>query len=141
MTKCPCENVSLCEPIRRRGPEKAYVMHGGFAAPHPGAPDDAYIWKRYDWSQITTIAVFGTLSDALYCHAHAHRARVTLGYKHAPWETNFTRIWQNATLVAAYARSHAAQTLNTHTDGWSLDMEAPVRDPRGPGRLGAVKRP
>ena len=96
--------------------------------------------RAYDWSQITTIAVFGTLSDALYCHAHAHGARVTFGYKHAPWETNFTRIWQNATLVAAYARSHAVQTLNTHTDGWSLDMEAPVRDPQDAAQLTVLVR-
>ena len=115
-------------------------MHDGFASPHPGAPDDSYIWRRYDWGNVSTVAVYGTLSAALYCHAHAHGARVTFGYRHAPWETNFTRIWRNSTLVAAYARSLASQTLDTHTDGWSLDIEAPVRDPKDAGQLTALVR-
>ena len=33
-----------------------------------------------------------------------------------------------ALLTAALAESHAAHTLATGTDGWSLDIEAPVRD-------------
>ena len=130
VTPCPCPSAALCKPISRprTAPERVYAMHGGFASPHPGAPDDTYIWSKYDWGQITTIAVYGTLSAELYCHAHAKGARVTLGYQHAPWETNFTHIWENETLTAALAASHAAHTLATGTDGWSLDIEAPVRD-------------
>ena len=84
--------------------------------------------------------MFGTLSADLYCHAHAHQVKVTFGYNHAPWETNFTHVWQNASLVAAYARSHAAFTLATRTDGWSLDMEAPVTDPGNAAELTALVR-
>lgn len=131
---CPCSSAALCRPVNgttfehRDGTlsieqQGVYVMHDGFTAPHPGAPDDTYIWSRYDWEQVTTIAVFGVLSAELYCHAHAHGVRVTFGYNRAPWETNFTHVWQNASLVEAYAQEHAAFTLSTRTDGWSLDME------------------
>ena len=44
----------------------------------------------------------------------------------------------NASLVASYARAHAAYTLSTKTDGWSLDMEAPVRDAKGAALLTAL---
>ena len=37
-------------------------MHGGFTSPHPGAPDDSYMWTKYQWDQVTTIAVFGVLT-------------------------------------------------------------------------------
>lgn len=138
---CPCASASLCLPVRRVDTvEKVYVMHNGFTSPHPGAPDDRYIWAQYNWSQVTTIAVFGTLSAELYCHAHAHGARVTFGYQHAPWETNFTHIWRNKTLTAEYAKSLAVRTLQTGTDGWSLDIEAPVHDPVDAAQLtGLVK--
>ena len=115
-------------------------MHGGFVSPHPGAPDDTYMWSRYDWDQMTTIAVYGTLSAELYCHAHSKGVRVTFGYQHSPQETNFTHIWRNETLVAAFARSHAAHTLATGTDGWSLDIEVPVRDTESAAQLTRLVR-
>jgi len=66
-TPCPCNSSALCEPITRAASarENVYVMHGGFVSPHPGAPDDTYIWSKYDWGQVSTIAVFGTLSAVL----------------------------------------------------------------------------
>jgi Di-N-acetylchitobiase len=142
-TSCPCNSTELCQPVRGAASERkeqVYVMHAGFVSPRPGAPDDAYIWRAYDWEQITTVAVFGTLSAELYCHAHAHGARVTFGYSHTPWEVNYTRVWQNATLVSEYAHAYAAYTLSTRTDGWSLDMEAPVWDPKDAAQLTALVR-
>jgi hypothetical protein len=142
-TPCPCNSTVLCQPISyppASAKQGVYVMHGGFTSPHPGAPDDSYIWSQYQWDQVTTIAVFGTLSAELYCHAHAHGARVTFGYDHTPWEHNYTHIWQNATLASEYARDYAAYTLATHTDGWCLDIEAPVRDPKNAAQLTALVR-
>ena len=64
---CPCASAALCQPVRRAEPsEKVYVMHDGFVAPHPGAPDDSYIWARYDWSKITTLAVFGATTFNIF---------------------------------------------------------------------------
>lgn len=35
-------------------------------------------WKSYDWSQITTVAVFGKYDSELMCYAHSKGARVVL---------------------------------------------------------------
>lgn len=35
-------------------------------------------WKSYDWSQITTVALFGKYDSELMCYAHAKGARVVL---------------------------------------------------------------
>lgn len=35
-------------------------------------------WKSYDWSQITTVALFGKYDSELMCYAHSKGARVVL---------------------------------------------------------------
>lgn len=35
-------------------------------------------WKFYDWSQITTVVIFGEYDPELMCYAHSHGARVVL---------------------------------------------------------------
>lgn len=35
-------------------------------------------WKFYDWSQITTVVIFGKYDPELMCYAHSHGARVVL---------------------------------------------------------------
>lgn len=71
---CPCANASLCAPIVRAGPERVYAFH------IDGSPNGSLAdWRRFDWSQITTLCLYGNLSPELLCHAHAHGARVTLG--------------------------------------------------------------
>lgn len=35
-------------------------------------------WKSYDWSLITTVAVFGNYDSELMCYAHSQGARVVL---------------------------------------------------------------
>lgn len=35
-------------------------------------------WKHYDWTQITTVAVFGKYDSELMCYAHSKGARVVL---------------------------------------------------------------
>jgi hypothetical protein len=41
---CPCANASLCLPIRRVGPEKAFVFHTGYKSDRP-------VWSLYDWTR------------------------------------------------------------------------------------------
>ena len=41
---CPCANASLCRPITRAGPEKAFVFHTGYKS-------DEHVWSLYDWSR------------------------------------------------------------------------------------------
>jgi hypothetical protein len=58
-TPCPCSNTSLCRSTTRAGPEKAFVFHTGYL-------QDDKVWPLYDWTQITTICIFGRLSPGLY---------------------------------------------------------------------------
>lgn len=57
--KCPCEDESLCEPIARP-PGKEFLMFS----------TKPYVWKKYDWTKVTTIALFRPWDDELMCEAH-----------------------------------------------------------------------
>lgn len=35
-------------------------------------------WKSYNWSMVTTLAMFGKYDAELMCHAHSKGARVVL---------------------------------------------------------------
>lgn len=57
--KCPCEDESLCEPIAR--PQgKEFLMFS--TKPN--------VWRKYDWTKVTTIALFRPWDDELMCEAH-----------------------------------------------------------------------
>lgn len=58
--KCPCSNPDLCKPITNI-PGKEFYMFSNI----PNA------WKQYDWSRITTVAVFRDWDDELLCYAHS----------------------------------------------------------------------
>ena len=121
---CPCSNASLCDAITRTGPEKVFVFHGGYDG-------DKKEWQLYDWPQISTICIFGSLSPELYCHAHSHGVRVVFGTNFPPADQ-----WSNATVTTAYIENHVANmracrnaTLHHDfgccPDGWNLDIEVP----------------
>lgn len=57
--KCPCEDQSLCEPIARP-PGKEFLMFS--TKPN--------VWRKYDWTKVTTIALFRPWDDELMCEAH-----------------------------------------------------------------------
>nr|XP_048309606.1 di-N-acetylchitobiase [Myodes glareolus] len=64
---CPCSDAALCRPIRHRPDFEVFVFDVGQKT-----------WKSYDWSQITTVAVFGKYDPELMCYAHSKGARVVL---------------------------------------------------------------
>jgi hypothetical protein len=67
---CPCGNESYCKPLTHppNGPE-LFVF-----TVTPGA------WKAYNFTYLTTIAVFYDLANdpALVCSAHMHGVRVVM---------------------------------------------------------------
>ncbi|KAJ7380314.1 hypothetical protein OS493_011036 [Desmophyllum pertusum] len=68
--KCPCEDPSLCEPIAR--PQgKEFLMFS--TKPN--------VWRKYDWTKVTTIALFRPWDDELMCEAHKRGVRVVFGSK------------------------------------------------------------
>nr|XP_027790890.1 di-N-acetylchitobiase [Marmota flaviventris] len=66
-THCPCSEPELCSPIQHRPDFEVFVFDIG-----------GKTWKSYDWSQITTVAVFGKYDSELMCYAHSKGARVVL---------------------------------------------------------------
>ncbi|XP_053549283.1 di-N-acetylchitobiase [Bombina bombina] len=64
---CPCEDPALCEPIKDTRDFEVYVFHSG--GKH---------WKSFDWTQITTIALFAKFNPELLCFAHSKGVRVVL---------------------------------------------------------------
>uniref|UniRef100_G3T830 Di-N-acetylchitobiase n=1 Tax=Loxodonta africana TaxID=9785 RepID=G3T830_LOXAF len=64
---CPCEEPTLCRPIRHHPDHEVFVFDVGYKT-----------WKYYDWSQITTLAAFGKYDSELMCYAHSKGARVVL---------------------------------------------------------------
>ncbi|KAM8792002.1 di-N-acetylchitobiase [Rhynchonycteris naso] len=64
---CPCQDPELCKPIRSRPNFEVFVFDVG-----------GKTWKSYDWSQITTVALFGKYDSELMCYAHSKGARVVL---------------------------------------------------------------
>nr|KAF6377669.1 chitobiase [Myotis myotis] len=64
---CPCQDPALCQPIRNHSNFEVFVFDVG-----------GKTWKSYDWSQITTVALFGKYDSELMCYAHSKGARVVL---------------------------------------------------------------
>lgn len=68
MTKsCPCSKESLCQPVNVTYDKEVFVFS-------VGGKD----WASYNWSLITTVAMFGDYDPGLMCQAHSVGARVVL---------------------------------------------------------------
>lgn len=66
-SSCPCDDPSLCEPIK--GSPKNEIL--GFVTSQDN-------WPKYNWSLLTTVALFTTFNNSLLCHAHSKGVRVVL---------------------------------------------------------------
>ena len=71
---CPCTDPSLCEPIK--GAPKNEIF--GFVTSEDN-------WPKYNWSLLTTVALFTKFNSSLLCHAHSKGVRVVLS---ATYPTN-----------------------------------------------------
>ena len=57
---CPCLAARLCEPVSA-GPRKEVL---GFVTSQLN-------WARYNWSEVTTLAMFTGYNSSLMCYAHS----------------------------------------------------------------------
>ena len=64
---CPCQDPSLCEPIK--GQPKKEVL--GFVTSETN-------WPGYNWTLLTTVALFADMNYSMLCHAHSKGVRVVL---------------------------------------------------------------
>lgn len=120
---CPCSDPKLCEPIAApRAQEQVYAFHvPGTSLPWATSNTS---WEHYDWSQITTICVFGLVDPQLLCKAHSVGARVTLGADGPP-----TGHWNDTSAVAKWVSDGVARVKAAHADGLNLDVEISQDDP------------
>ena len=66
-SSCPCQDTSLCEPVK--GQPKKEVF--GFVTSKTN-------WPGYNWTLLTTVALFTEMNDSLLCYAHSKGVRVVL---------------------------------------------------------------
>ena len=59
--KCPCKDASLCKPLTIPTRKESFGFSTGSSSNY----------KLYDWSKLTTLAVFGKWSDEVLCFAHS----------------------------------------------------------------------
>ncbi|XP_051021687.1 di-N-acetylchitobiase-like [Acomys russatus] len=77
-------------------------------------------WKSYDWSQITTVAVFGKYDPELMCYAHSKGARVVL-----KGDVSLKDII-DPTVRAAWVAQKVDLAKTQYMDGINLDIEQEV---------------
>ncbi|XP_072015469.1 di-N-acetylchitobiase-like [Amphiura filiformis] len=112
---CPCSNVNWCSTITTPPRKEVFAFS-------VGGPD----WKKYDWSRVTTIAMFGQYNADLMCYAHSQGVRVVLkGY------------FSNTILFDKVARNkwimdHVKLAIEQHMDGINIDVEFPLNKTSAP---------
>ncbi|KAL5479510.1 hypothetical protein EMCRGX_G023037, partial [Ephydatia muelleri] len=108
---CPCEDASLCNPVTA-GPRPEVV---GFVTSL-----NNYIF--YNWSEITTLALFtgAEYSYPLMCYAHENEARVVLGVSF-----DVTQLG-NATKRQGWVADQLANVQKLFADGINIDIEDPI---------------
>uniref|UniRef100_A0AAY4E075 Di-N-acetylchitobiase n=2 Tax=Denticeps clupeoides TaxID=299321 RepID=A0AAY4E075_9TELE len=64
---CPCHQPELCRSVEGARDLEVFVFDVGGKE-----------WRSYDWTKVTTVAVFGLYDAELMCFAHSRGARVVL---------------------------------------------------------------
>lgn len=59
-SSCPCSDEKLCERITKEVDKEVLVW----------STSDK-VWQHYNWSVVTTVAVFGDWNNELMCFAHS----------------------------------------------------------------------
>ncbi|XP_033007580.1 di-N-acetylchitobiase-like [Lacerta agilis] len=106
---CPCEDPALCNPISGARDFEVFIFDIGGQA-----------WKFYDWSHITTVAIFGKYDPELMCYAHSRGARVVL-----KGDISVKSIVDPA-VRAAWIKEKVDLAKRQHLDGINIDIEQEV---------------
>ena len=79
---CPCNDSSLCVPIQGTPKNEIFAF-----------VTRQYNWPHYNWSLLTTVALFTDLPSSLLCYAHSKGVRVVLAARYP------TSDLQNSTMI------------------------------------------
>ncbi|XP_022110867.1 di-N-acetylchitobiase-like isoform X2 [Acanthaster planci] len=94
-----------------------------------GDKDD---WKLYDWTYITTVAVFGPYVPELMCFAHSKGVRYVMTGDYPANKLS------NATARSAWVKQQADTALSQHLDGINIDFEATLSESDAPNLVALV---
>ena len=106
---CPCSDPDLCKPLNI-GPRKEII---GFVT----AKDN---WRMYNYTYLTTLAIFTELDQQLVCHAHQNNVRVVLKAKFDLSKIDnfdYRDHWISTTLD---------NVKSSFLDGINIDIEDPI---------------
>ncbi|XP_068095235.1 di-N-acetylchitobiase-like [Hyperolius riggenbachi] len=109
ISACPCSDPALCDPIQHSRDLETYVFYV-----------KSKNWKHYDWTQVTTVALFGPYDPELMCFAHSKGARFVL--KGDVPLKHIVDAKQRANWIAEKVNLAKSQYM----DGINLDIEQPV---------------
>jgi di-N-acetylchitobiase len=118
-TSCPCDDPSLCEPIK--GTPKKEIF--GFVTSESN-------WPGYNWTLLTTVALFTKTNDSLLCHAHSKGVRVVLS---ASYDTSQL---QDSAKIKEWIQEHLEAVQSGFADGLNIDIEGEVA--AGSGEVGLL---
>ena len=77
---CPCSEEKLCERITKEAEKEVLVWS-----------TSAAVWRHYNWSVVTTIAVFRDWDNELMCFAHSKVVILSISlYTLFNWATLYT---------------------------------------------------
>ena len=108
-TACPCSDPNLCKPLDI-GPRKEVV---GFVT----AKDN---WKMYNYTHLTTLAMFTELDPELVCYAHQRNVRVVLSE-----HFDLTKL-SNVEYRDQWISSTIETVKSSFLDGINIDVEDPI---------------
>ncbi|XP_060629822.2 di-N-acetylchitobiase-like [Anolis sagrei] len=106
---CPCREPELCKPISGSRDFEVLVFDIGGSN-----------WKYYNWTHITTVAIFGKYDPELMCYAHSRGARVVL-----KGDVAVTKIVDPA-FRAAWINEQVELAKRQYMDGINIDIEQEV---------------
>jgi di-N-acetylchitobiase len=129
---CPCADASLCKRVSPAPRAEIFQFQV--------QPSN---WPFYDWSALTTVALFGgTGPDALagVCHGHSKNVRMVAG---APL-SNEPRDLRNETYVSLFIEALMGtvngSALGVELDGVNFDVEGPLYGADAAALTAAVAR-
>lgn len=109
---CPCSEESLCQPVSSPPGRKEIL---GFVVSSSN-------WKEYNWTEITTLAMFTDFSSDLICYAHARGVRVVIFGSYPV--TNLS----NEDQRTAWVKSQLEKVQQLYADGINIDIEYPTQN-------------
>jgi len=108
---CPCMDESLCQPIS--SPDRKEIL--GFVVSQSN-------WMKYNWSEITTLAMFTNLSSDLMCYAHSKGVRVVISASYPVdqlGDEDKRKMWVQTQLETVQ---------QIYADGINIDIEDPTQN-------------